>query len=966
MTLPVHDASAGNSLRKGMGVFVFLVVLAMFPYTEDPTGDIKYLICSWAGLLLAVGWFVGTRRGDPPVRPQLFLEILLLFLLLNVIASLRSSYVGNSLGELGKLGAFFVLYLVASQVYRTPEQVRRLMLVTCAAVAVSSAYALFMQRVGADFFPWSDRTSDVYTNLPGTFGNPNYAAHTLILATIMAVYLAVRPNRVWCLGFAALFLVHLRFTHQRGGVVALAAALALVVVAWRTFSRLRRPVAAAAASLVIVAVLGAAGILAMMGMSKYRSGSPYPLDLSLLVRYKSYCSAARMVLTRPMLGYGTGNYKIEYPQFWTPYEQKWFAQELKLNAHVHNDLLEIAADAGLPAAGLYLAFLVLGMGYGLLLGFTRENPLLRRLGYTFAALFCAFLVDGLFGFNLRVPVSAALLFIMAGALEGVWSASAPRASARFGIGLSKAFRAGMLVLALACAVLESTIFVSQMLLQRGGAEVYRKRYPAAETFLAWGEKLAPWNWDFPRQRGVAALGRQDVAGAVSHFERARQRNPYAVTTLVSLARAMLGRTLAEAAGQRASPEASLASLDQAGAQAQRALEICPMFAGAEDVLGHVASDRAMLLGKAADAPGNPQRVQAAWREAEEHFDRAIHFGAKNAGEVYRQIAQARIALENQAGAEDAIMRATQADPTDEVNWPFFYGFACSAKRYDRFRNALAWRISRLSEKTPPDADGLATAYLWLADIDQQGYNNLDGAESAYRNAVDAQPRRPDAWSAYARFAATANRLDAFKTFLTETNSRLLTKGRQPLPHVTALAKVWKRGSEALVEAGVLLVGVIQGKVPVPGMRPADLDMKWAVTLLLDETDRASLSIKDAGATLMHLGMVCAAINELDLADQVFSRAMAKLAPELQGVCGQHWADVLVHLRRSTEAVNLLRDLGARLPDNTDVKISLARTLAKSGNVAEARNVYEQVLQSPALDESDRTRIQGELEAVSKP
>ena len=89
----------------------------------------------------------------------------------------------------------------------------------------------------------------------------------------------------------------------------------------------------------------------------------------------------------------------------------------------------ILGVTGGASLGATLAILVLGMCYGLLMAF-QGHPERRRLGYAVAGLFCAFLEDGLFGFNLRVPVSAGILFLMMGLLDGLWSpppdAVAPR------------------------------------------------------------------------------------------------------------------------------------------------------------------------------------------------------------------------------------------------------------------------------------------------------------------------------------------------------------------------------------------------------------------------------------------------------------------------------------------------------------------------------------------------------------
>lgn len=953
-----------RALRTGIEAFLFLVVLAMLPYTDDPTGDIKWFVCSLAGVSLAIAWIVGSWKYNRSFRrPQMLLEIVVLFLLLNLVAASRSSFLAHSLNDLRKIWSLFLVYLVASQVYRTPTQIRRTMLVVCVAVALSSLYGLIIQKFGYDPFPWSDRTSDEYLNLPGTFGNPNYAAHTLVLVILMAVYLALAPRRIWCLGFAALFLVHLRFTGQRGGLVALAAVVVMLVVARVVQKRASRPVNAVVASLFITGVLGLIGVAAIMGLSKARHGTPYPLDLSLLIRYKSYCSASRMILDRPLLGYGPANYRILYPPYWTPYEQKWFAQELKMNAHVHNDLLEVAVDAGLPAAGLYLTFLALGMSYGLLVAFTQTDTLRRRLGYTMAGVFLAFLVDGCFGFNFRVPVSASVLFVMAGAFEGFWSSECAGLPIRR-LRLPLTFwQPALILVGSVCFLQDAGVFVSNILLQRGSAQLYWKRYETAEKFLAWGERLNHWNWNFPRQRALAALGQGNWTSAIEHFGRTLKRNPNHVMTLIPLAQAKMSVGIEATA--KGNVREALRFFDEAAGHANRVLQLCPIFGTAEELLGRICSARAVALSKVPEKERNNTAVTNAWKQAETHFGLAIQEGIKQTAETYRQLAQIRIALNDSEGAEDALVRATQADPKDEATWPFFYGFAHSAGKYDRFLNALNWRIKRLTEQVPPDSDNAATACLWLASIQQDGYKNDDASEIAYRNAVHYGPLRPDTWSAYARFAEATKRWDGFKDFLTNTNSELLSSGKTSLPHVAAMGKVWTKGPEALLEASAVLVSIVQGRTPVAGKQPKELELQWVVAKLLEETAAAHRPADETATILFHLGMVSAGIDQLDLADRAFAAAMPNLAPDVQPVCAQYWADTLVRLNRPFEAVNLLRGLLTRIPENVDVRLSLARALVRAGQRDAAKGEYEAALALPSLTSDDRSRVERELKIVTE-
>ncbi|HEO70744.1 MAG TPA: O-antigen ligase family protein, partial [Candidatus Hydrogenedentes bacterium] len=459
--------------RIAMTVFVVVLVLALFPYTGDPTGDVKDLVISWAAGLLTAGWLVVSWRTGLRFRPpMLFMPFLVLLLALHLAATFVSSYIGPGLQETRRLWALFLLYLLASQIYQTPDQARRLMLALCGGMLVASLYG-FSQKAGLDVIPWDDQSGSEYRGLPATFGNPNYAAHALILTLVMAVYLALNRRYRWCIVFVPVFAAHLYFTHQRAGVLALTGALGLLVTGWLVRRWLARPAKAAALTLVIVAAAGIAGFLGAMVYAKLHTGSAYPLDASLLLRYNSYHSAARMAARRPLLGYGPEAYSIESPRFWTPYEQEWFARELKMNAHVHNDILEVSVSAGLIAGGLYLAFLIFAVGHGLLAGYTERDAERRRMGFMLAALFAAFLFDGCWGFNLYVPVSAAVLFLMAGVFEALCGRERDSVSPERLPATALVWRLAVIALALVAVTADSRVFASEVYLRLGERQVHR-------------------------------------------------------------------------------------------------------------------------------------------------------------------------------------------------------------------------------------------------------------------------------------------------------------------------------------------------------------------------------------------------------------------------------------------------------------------------------------------------------------
>lgn len=707
-------------LRAGMAVFLFLLVLALLPIAYDPANDVKILLYHWAGFLLVTALLLGTWIEKAPIpRPRLFSFILVAFLALNAAACLRSHYVAHSMVEVRKLFSLVLLYFVAAYAYRTPAHVRRLMVVVCIAVGLSSMYA-FLQHVGLDPFPWADTSLKEYAELPATFGNANFAAHTLVLCIVMAVYLGTYRTTFWCLGLVPVYVLHLYLTHQRGGIIALAAAFAVLAIAKLLMRPLKRPGAAIAAALAAAVLLGALGAGGVMLASMRQTGVPFPLKRPLLLRYHAYAGAAEMVRTRPMLGYGPGNYVIENPPFWSGFEQENFAVNRFFNDHVHNDVLETAVDAGMPAAGLYVMFLICGIVAGLYVYLAETDPERRRFGAALAAFFCAFLVDGLFGFNSRVPVSAVLLLVFAGALEGVWRRGTrpePKPLPRKAL----LWRLGVVAAACVALVFDTRVFAAQLLLQRANGAMQWGDDAAAGTILATGKRLAPWNWLLTYQRGVVRMRQGDLEGAIAHFEHAVTLNPNYVMTLVKLGQANLNLS------QAVDAEASESALERAAAAAEQALALCPVLPEGEDILGRVCFARAV---RAPSDASDAERTKS-WEAAEDHLRRAIEYRAGNIGELYRLLAHARMALAKTEGAGEALVRSANADPAADETWQLFHEYAARFKRFALMRNVLRGRIWAALKEDQTAPEVLSRLFFRLGMSCLQDAGSRDAAELLY-------------------------------------------------------------------------------------------------------------------------------------------------------------------------------------------------------------------------------------------
>lgn len=950
--------------RFALGASLFALVLALYAGTPDPSMDIKHLLTAWAagalaGSYLLVSWLLRI----PLRRPVVFMEVILCFLGFFLLSSCFSQFRAISLLETGRFFTLFAMYWLATQIYTTPAQVLRLFTVFCCAVSVAAVYAI-MQAAGVDPFPWTDTTSDTYTNLPATYGNPNFAAHALILAIIMLLCL-FRSGATWAPWLFPLFFFHLYSTDQRAGWIALAGAAVLILSGWALLRSPGQPLRRVTLTLCLFAIFGVAGVGTAMYLTHLRTGHVFPLDLSLLLRYQSYVSATRMLFDAPLLGHGPAVYGLAYAPYWTPFEQAWFAQEIRMNQHVHNDLLELAIDGGLAAAGLYLTLLVLGMGYGLLLAAQAIAPVQRRLGFAFAAFFCAFGIDGLFGFNLRVPVTAALFFIVMGALDGLWTQGKPvELPARF-FRPGQLVRAAFIVLLIACTWLETRTFASEYHMYAGIQAQNQSHLDEAEASFRKAESLAPWNWNCARRLGLVELDRHRLKEALAEFDRSLGLNPYYVLTHLPMARANLMLAQQEVSRKGGGAAKALEQLDAARNHAEAVLKIAPGFPAAADVLGRIESIAAIIDRDHADKP-NPDLQAEHWKKARQYLHSAIDQGPGNAGELYRMLMQVELELGSVENAEQALSAAVQVAPDDARTWPVYLNFARKQKRFDQLRDVLYQQIDHLQGIAAPgetERNELATAYSWLAVVLDEGFKDVQGVLDAYRGAVEFGPLRPELWSNFAAFARKNERRTDFDSALRDSCTRVREQGGKPLPQVEAVEAVLSDPAAQLDQASrVLLAGVRSH--PKSSELSVQAAYAWAAQSLQEVYDKLLAEGAAPCESALNLGVTAAGLNELTLASTLFPRAMDCLTDERRAAAAVHWADTLVRLGQSDKALSILDESEQRFPGHIDTRWAKARTLTQMKRPEDARAIYEALLKEPEVTQEAREKLEGELKGLA--
>lgn len=768
-------------------IWVFVLVLSLFPLTANPVKPIKELASSIAVFLLAVSMLAWPiRRGEPydwPRMPVLLLSGL--WLLWGLVCALFSDFKMAGFDELRVYLTWLLIALFAARVFRDPGHVRQLFLVICIAVFLSSVYG-FIQYFGLDPFPWSTRDVEEYRGLPSTYANPNFAGHTLMLTLILGGCLAMTKRLRWVLLFLVPIALHLYLTHMRGAPLALAAGCVFLLCAWLV-SRLPqigvelRPVA----SLAAVAVIGIAGVAALMPVSKMLTGFYVPTDGSLILRYNGYYGAAKMTADHPVLGVGPGNFGRMAIAYWTPYEKRWFADQQKRNMRAHCDLLETATESGLPGLALHVALLMALLVRSLTLAFTGADPERRRLGYTLAVFFMAFLVDGLFGFNLRVPVSGAFFFLMAGVLEGVLSPTAlpvpqavperkkkkknelpvpvPEIQTQPRVFSSMALCAAALV----CLVFAGVVIVAEMYYQRGNgmrltAESTEntmqqgQALKLGEDALLAGRRLMFWDERYSDMLGHLAMRGGQTEAAITYYTRALATDPYHPHKAANLARAYLSHALRYARDNAAPDYAQVgALLDEAARYGVQAETYCHISPYVQDVTWRVVRAQA-ILAEEQDRDARPY-----WEDMSRRIEEALRYGATDVPGTYKALGTARVKLEQPEQAFTPLTRVLESDMNDQIAWDLFEEAATESGKGGALLDMLYRQYVLLAPRAAEQEEAFAAAVRRMAHVTRDVEKAPGAAFRLARRGLAVAPKSPELWALFAGLAAKQGRKDLF-------------------------------------------------------------------------------------------------------------------------------------------------------------------------------------------------------------
>ncbi|MCC6730000.1 MAG: O-antigen ligase family protein [Chthonomonadales bacterium] len=542
----------------------------------DITGPFA-LIAVPLALLLAGASLVLAFLGPPPAsapapcRPRSSATAAFALLAaLGVASAVASRYPHMSATTLALLVGPIALGWAVARAARTPGGLTAILLAVAAAAAIVAV-------IGLNEYMRSWRAQNSIWRVFATFAVPNFLAGYLLLAlpVTLALFLSLRERNLVVLSGTALVLqlLCLLLTQSRLGVAALAAGMAVFagLALWsRAIAGHARRRALVIAVLVVLA--GLAGARPLLARLRASGDQAY----SARFRVLTWEGAVRMAGAHPLLGAGLGTFEATYP----PYAVVGFTR------HAHNSYLQLAAEAGMPAAallGLGLLAVALAGVFALRAERRSDGPPLpaaavdRRLALVgLVSAVAAAGIHSLFDSDLYVPAIGLTLGALCGA---VMAASGPPAGAvseahaapgrRFGRGA--AFAAAVYLVAIAWIVAAGRMQAHQAeaAIRAGDLEGAIRDYRSATSsdsanaeyhmslaslYAAAGRpaearaeqreavRLSPSGKALYRM-GKLLAEQGDHGGAITWYERARAADPHNLRTLLALADSLsaLGR-----------------------------------------------------------------------------------------------------------------------------------------------------------------------------------------------------------------------------------------------------------------------------------------------------------------------------------------------------------------------------------------------------------------------------------------
>jgi O-antigen ligase len=363
---------------------------------------------------------------------------ILLFLVLMIIATIRSVSLNSSLAFVFQFVSYLILYYLVANNLKSASDINLVLWVMILSCGITAAYGIFQYFVGLPMTRTyvMEQHAELLENLEyrarlmsnrifSTFVYPPAFAGYLV--TMIPVVLAMSVYRVkngWKLSrtfiLIATFLLMLAalfLTYSKGGWLVFLVEMAVYGVVYGMFLRRRR--AYERKQMAKMTVYWLSGIVLACVVIVFISTRSYEVQgiagylRSFSVRYEYWVAGAKIIKERPFLGFGPGSFTSVYPKFKLPE-----AQETRL---AHNNFIQVAAEMGLPASFAFVAIwlLIIIMWVKWAAADNAQDVQIRSTRILTGGILTglvAFLIHSLVDFDLYVPGITTNIWAFAGIL----------------------------------------------------------------------------------------------------------------------------------------------------------------------------------------------------------------------------------------------------------------------------------------------------------------------------------------------------------------------------------------------------------------------------------------------------------------------------------------------------------------------------------------------------------------------
>jgi O-antigen ligase len=293
-----------------------------------------------AAILLALAAWTG-KLGRAPGDRHLYLPLLLpigAFLLISVLASATAVDPWRSLQDLRNIFVPAFFFLLVNHVHGA-ERGRALGQVPIIMGTLMAVYGLGQSVVHGAAFR-IDGTMSIYMTFAGL----------LMLIALLALALLLLPTRrrtpYWLVPCLLLLTAALVMTQTRGAWLGLAAGVIVILGCWRKACLLVLPLAALAIFL-----------LAPPAVKDRMRSFTDPQDVTALERLYMWGSGLQIIRDYPITGVGMRGVSLVYPHYKDPRALR------ERRGHLHNNLMQVAAERGLLGLACWLWIWVAFYGY---------------------------------------------------------------------------------------------------------------------------------------------------------------------------------------------------------------------------------------------------------------------------------------------------------------------------------------------------------------------------------------------------------------------------------------------------------------------------------------------------------------------------------------------------------------------------------------------------------------------------